>query len=97
MKELLEIKRIVEEVFGVDDASAKTRKREFVDAKKAICYLGKSRTRTSYDALGRLLNLTTGSTQYHHKKSAPDLIDSDSGFREKIKDIDKILTNRGFN
>lgn len=61
---LLRIKRIVEEVFGIEDISFDLRERKEVNARSSFCYHAYTKTGLTYGIIGRTVKRTHASVMH---------------------------------
>lgn len=73
---------------SIDD---KTRKREIVECRQIAHYFSKKYTKKSLAVIGLKIGKKDHATVLHSCKTVNDLIDTDIEFRNKIKQIEKLL------
>lgn len=87
------IKKVVCEYFGlpVDVLSAKTRKREIVQARQIAMYFSKSLTKASLSTIGSVIGNKDHATVLHACKTVNNLMETDKRFKAQVDDIQKKL------
>lgn len=87
------IQKVVCEYFGlpVDVLSAKTRKREIVQARQIAMYFSKSLTKASLSTIGSVIGNKDHATVLHACKTVNNLMETDKRFKAQVEDIQKKL------
>ncbi|MDI3527356.1 MAG: chromosomal replication initiator protein [Tenuifilum sp.] len=87
------IQKVVCEYFGLplEVLSAKTRKREIVQARQIAMYFSKSLTKASLSTIGSMIGNKDHATVLHACKTVNNLMETDKRFRAQVEDIQKKL------
>ena len=87
------IQKVVCEYFDIDPKvlSAKTRKREIVQARQIAMYFSKSMTNSSLATIGAQIGGKDHSTVLHACKTVADLLTTDKNFKNYVDDIERKL------
>ena len=85
------IQKTVCEYFEVpiDKLKEKTRKRNIVQARQLSMYLAKNYTKNSLKVIGKHFGGRDHSTVIHSCQMVKNLIDTDEGFKESVKELEK--------
>lgn len=78
-----EIKSVVEKIFGVNDALARTRKREVVEARAALFYVVRKCTEMTLMDIERISGFDHANV-HHGLKKCENLMDVDAEYKEKV-------------
>lgn len=76
---------------SVDQIKSKTRRREIVTARQVVMYFSKELTKESLASIGALIGGKDHATVLHACKTVKNLIDTDKGFSNNIKEIEKMI------
>jgi hypothetical protein len=92
MEDLYQIKKIVENIWGVEDISTKTKTRNVFGARVAYVQLARMRTKNhySYDAIGRIIKRDHSSI-YHCLKLHDQYMSFDKTYVKKFQDALEIF------
>ena len=87
------ILNLVVQTFGIDMKSinSKSRKKEIVQARQAAMHLCKRHTMQSISRIGNIIGNRDHATVLHAIKSVDDMLDTDTAFKSKYDEVEKLL------